>query len=164
MPEWIYKISELTGKAGRWASALLLLMIVTNVLLRFSFNMSFNFLLEIEWHLFALIFLLGGAYNVLHDKHVRVDFFYADFTDKTKKKINLFFNLFLLLPWTLVGAVTCFQYASNAWFIREASPNPGGIPAIYPIKFMIVVSFILVMLQAIADILKSVFELRSIWK
>lgn len=164
MPAWIHKISEFSGRAGQWASVLLLLMIVTNVLLRFSFNRSYNFLMESEWHFFGLIFLLGGAYNVLHDKHVRVDFFYADFTEKTKKKINLFFHIFLLLPWTWVGATTCFQYASNAWYIREASPNPGGIPALYPIKFMVVVCFILIMLQAIADIIKSVHELRSTWK
>lgn len=160
----IRHISIFSGRLGGWAAIVLLCLVVINVILRFVFQKSFNALMEMEWHLFGLIFLLGGCHSLLMDKHVRVDFFYADFSQKLKNTINLFFHCVLLLPWIWVGLTTCYRYADNSFYIKESSPNPGGLPAMYPIKYLIVLSFLLLLLQVVSDIYYLAKELKNSWK
>jgi TRAP-type mannitol/chloroaromatic compound transport system permease small subunit len=105
-------------------------------------------ILELEWHFFGLIFLLGSAYTLQMDKHVRVDVFYNNFSEKQKGVVDLLGTLFLLIPWCIVGISTCYNYASNSFYIKEQSPNPGGLPAWYIIKYFIVLSFVLLLIQA----------------
>lgn len=131
------------------------------MLQRYLFNQTFNAVLELEWHFFGFVFLLGSAYTLQVDKHVRVDVFYANMSEKNKATIDILGNLFLLIPWCVVGIVTCYKYASNSLYIHESSPNPGGLPAWYVIKFGIVLCFILILLQGfIASIQKIKLILR----
>jgi TRAP-type mannitol/chloroaromatic compound transport system permease small subunit len=164
MTRIIDKISESCGKLGGIAAFILLFFIVGNVILRFIFTKNFNFMLELEYHLFGMIFLLGGAGNILSDKHVRVDFFYSHFSDKVKSTVNLVMHILFLIPWTLMGIYTCTKYAANSFYIREASANPGGLPALYPVKFLIVLCFIILLLQAISEIIKQIRYLSRQWK
>ena len=158
-------IIEKIGKAISWLNVALVLLICLDVLFRYFFSFSKNWILELEWHMFALVFLLGSAYALQEDKHVRVDVFYQNFSKKTKAIINLLGTLLFLLPWCYLVITTSYKFANNSWYIREGSNQPGGLPARYIIKSMIVVGFVLLALQGVSLVVKYSNQLiRKEWK
>lgn len=115
--------------------------------------------------MFAIIFLLGSAYALQADKHVRVDVFYQRFSQKTQTIINLFGTLIFLIPWCYLVITTSYKFVNNSWYIKEGSPQPGGLPARYVIKGMIVLGFVLLALQGLSLVVKYIKELKSgAWK
>ena len=132
-----------------------------DVIRRYLFNQTAVWITELEWHLFALIFLIGAGYALKHDKHVRVDLFYAKFSPKQKAWVNLLGTLLFLIPWCWIIISSSYNYAHNSYLINESSPDPGGLPARYIIKFSITVGFILLLLQAIALVLDSVLVITG---
>jgi TRAP-type mannitol/chloroaromatic compound transport system permease small subunit len=149
------------GEKSAWLNLALVFLISFDVMQRYLFNQSFNAVLELEWHIFGLIFLLGSAYTLQMDKHVRVDVFYHSFSPKTKALIDILGSLILLIPWCIIGIMTCHKYAANSFYINENSPNPGGLPAWYIIKYFIVICFILLILQALLLIFEKVKSLTK---
>ena len=145
----ISKVIKFFGSLGGYISAFLVVLICLDVCMRYFFNNSQEWAIELEWHMFALIFLFGGAYAFSEDKHVRVDIWYDKQTDRTKAIVNLLGTLLLLIPWCLIIIYTSFSYAENSFAIGERSPDPGGLPARYLIKFAITFGFILLLVQAI---------------
>jgi TRAP-type mannitol/chloroaromatic compound transport system permease small subunit len=137
------------GKKSAILNFALIVLIFIDVFQRYLLNTTFNWVLELEWHFFGLIFLLGSAWTFQEDKHVRVDVFYANFKERTKVWINLAGTIFLLIPWCVVGMITCYKYAANSFYIREGSPSPGGLPAWYIIKFAVVLGLFLLLLQGV---------------
>ena len=111
--------------------------------------------MELEWHLFGLIFLLVAGYAFRHDRHVRVDLFYAKFSAKDKALVNLIGGLIFLIPWTAILIYVSFEYATIAYKIGEGSPDPGGLPARYIIKFAITAGMVLLFLQGLASIIDN---------
>lgn len=158
--EYFLKISDSIirwmGQKSALLNILLVVLICYDVLQRYIFNSSYNWIIELEWHIFGIIFLMGSAYTLKEDKHVRVDVYYEGFSPKNKAITNILGSVFFLIPWCIVGITTCFKYASNAWYIHEGSPNPGGLPAWYIIKFCIVLCFLLLFLQAITIICQNI--------
>ena len=149
------------GKFAAWLTTILVIMIVLDVVLRYLFNVSHVWVTELEWHLFALIFLLGAAYTLRDDAHVRVDLFYANFAERKKAFVNIFGVLIFLIPWCLVVIRASFKYASNSFRIGETSPDAGGLPALWFIKSMMVLAFVLLLMQAVALLLRSIEVLRG---
>lgn len=154
------QINERVGQATAWLTAILMLLICFNVTARYLFNNSVAWRTELEWHLFALIFLLGAGYALKHDKHVRVDLFYAKFSKKQKALVNFLGTLLFLLPWCAVIIYASYQYAHSSWMMKEGSPD-NGLPARYLIKFAITVGFSLLFLQAISLLVSSLGRLLS---
>jgi len=111
--------------------------------------------------MFAIVFLLGSAYALQVEKHVRVDVFYQRFSSKTQAIINLVGTVIFLIPWCYLVIVTSSKFVSNSWYIREGSPQPGGLPARYLIKGMIVVGFVLLALQGISLLVRYIKELKA---
>lgn len=147
------------GKAISYLSIALIIIICVDVTLRYIFAFSKNWIIELEWHLFALIFIIGSAFALQKDKHVRVDVFYQKFSDKAKCAIDLIGHIIFLLPWCYVVVKTSFKFAYNSWYIREGSAQPGGLPARYVIKGLIVVGFVLLAFQGVLQISKSIRKL-----
>lgn len=143
------------GKASSWLTLLLVILICIDVFMRYVFSNSQEWMLELEWHLFALVFLLGGAYAFQADHHVRVDVWYTHRDEKTQAWINLLGTIIFLLPWCLVVIYTSYSYAENSFLINERSADPGGLPARYLIKFAITVGFVLLLMQAVMVIIKN---------
>lgn len=112
-----------------------------------------------EIYFFALCFLMASGYAFKHDKHVRVDLFYSNYSKKKKAWTNLLGGLLLLLPWSLISSYVCFNYFLKSWRLGESSLQPGGLPAIYILKFFLFLGFFLLVLQAIASILKSALDI-----
>lgn len=111
--------------------------------------------------MFALIFILGSAYALQMDKHVRVDVFYQRFSEKVKTIVNLVGTLIFLMPWCYLVITTSSKFFSNSWYIKEGSAQPGGLPARYVIKGMIVFGFVLLAVQGISLVVKYIKELKS---
>jgi TRAP-type mannitol/chloroaromatic compound transport system permease small subunit len=145
----LHAIIAWVGKKSSLLNFALIVLIIVDVFQRYLLNKTFNWVLELEWHFFGLIFLLGSAWTFQEDKHVRVDVFYTNFSERTKAWINLLGTVFLLIPWCVVGIITCYKYAANSFYIREGSPSPGGLPAWYVIKFAVVLGFVLLVLQGL---------------
>ena len=156
---------EKIGKTVSWLNVILIGLICLDVLFRYFFSFSKNWIIELEWHMFAILFLLGSAYALQEDKHVRVDVFYQRFSKKTQSIINLIGTLVFLLPWCFLVITTSYKFANNSWYIREGSPQPGGLPARYVIKGMIVIGFVLLAIQGLSLIIKYIRNLKSgTWK
>ncbi|MFT6337057.1 MAG: TRAP-type mannitol/chloroaromatic compound transport system permease small subunit [Saprospiraceae bacterium] len=158
-------IIEKIGNAVSWLNVTLIVLICLDVLFRYFFSFSKNWILELEWHMFATVFLLGSAYALQEDKHVRVDVFYQNFSEKTRAIINLLGTIVFLIPWCYLVITTSYKFANNSWYIREGSNQPGGLPARYVMKGMIVVGFILLAMQGVSLIIKYSNQLiRKEWK
>jgi TRAP-type mannitol/chloroaromatic compound transport system permease small subunit len=157
---FIDRLNSLIGKAVSWLSLLLVLIIVLDVALRYIFSITSAASFELEWHLFAVLFLIGSAYTLQHDKHVRVDVFYHRFSEKRKAWVNLIGTMFLLFPFCLVGFIEALPFVESSYAFRETSPDPGGLPARYLIKSTIPVGFFLLALQGVSELLKSIKTLR----
>lgn len=150
-------INERIGRLAAWLVVALVLLVCYDVSMRYLFQAGSVALQELEWHLFALIFLLGGAYTLKHDEHVRVDVIYQAewMTPRRKAAVNLFGCLFLLLPFCvlMINASIPFVLQSYEW--GEASPDPGGLPYRWLLKAMIPFGFALLALQGIALAIRS---------
>ncbi|MEN0049092.1 MAG: TRAP transporter small permease subunit [Bacteroidota bacterium] len=161
MISWISIINEKIGKAASWLTTALVILIVIDVIFRYLFKDTAAWILELEWHFFAIIFLLGGAYALKEDKHVRVDLFYSNFSERDQAWVNLFGTALLLIPWCVAVIWFAGQYAWTSFEDGEGSPDPGGLPARYIIKSIVVLSFFLLNLQAIALLLRSILTIRN---
>lgn len=148
-------LNERMGKAASWLTLVLVILVCFDVITRYIFSNSSAWIMELEWHLFALIFLIGAAYAFKHDRHVRVDLFYSKLSAKDKALVDLVGNVIFLIPWCIIIIVYSFEYAMTSFRIGETSPDPGGLPARYLIKFAITLGVFLLLLQAIAQALRS---------
>ncbi len=156
----INSLIEWIGSKISWISFFLVLIICIDVFLRYAFSSTKTWILDLEWQLFSILFLLGAAYGLKHDQHVRVDLFYQKFSDKTKAWVNLLGTIFFLLPWCLIIIVKAWNYALNSWYVKEGSPD-GGLPAWYIVKFCIVLGFMLLLLQGLAVVIGSLNKIRE---
>ena len=154
-------LNERVGTFAACFTTVLVLVICMDVVSRYLFQETAVWIVELEWHLFALIFLLSGGYALKHDKHVRVDLFYAKFSKRDKALLNLFGSVVFLIPWCLVLMYYAFQFAYLSFLDGEGSPNPGGLPARYFIKSMIALGLFLLLLQAMAIAARSIQTLQQ---
>lgn len=151
----INQITEKTGKIISWLAVFMVVLISLDVIFRYLFNFTFIWMVELEIYLFGMLFLLGGAYTLKHKKHVRVDVFYTKLSEKGKAWIDLIGGILYLIPWAILIIVTSSKYAYNSFLMNEGSPQPGGLPALYILKFTITIAFIFFLLQGISEILTS---------
>lgn len=119
-----------------------------NVVLRYVFNNSSIGLQELQWHLFSSMFLLGIAYTLQHDAHVRVDILYTNFTPKTQALINIIGCLLFIVPISLIIIYYGIDFAYSAYVINEQSGDPGGLTHRFIIKSIIPLSSILLILAS----------------
>lgn len=159
----IETLSEWSGRIVAWLVLAMTLLVGYDVLMRYLFHAGSVAIQEIEWHLFALLFLLGSAYTFKHDGHVRVDILYKSrlLNDRHRAWLDLFGGLFLLTPFCLLVIFSSFPFVENAFDINERSPDPGGLPWRYLLKSAIPVGFAFILLQGIAHMLKNIRFLFS---
>jgi TRAP-type mannitol/chloroaromatic compound transport system permease small subunit len=158
----IDSINEWIGRGVAWVSLGLVLVVFTDVVMRYLFNISFVFTQELEWHLFAFIFLIGAGYTLLKDGHVRVDIIYQRLTGKGRAWINLIGVLFFLFPGCIMIILTSWNFAHNSYAMMEGSPDPGGISYRYVVKGLIPLGFSLLCLQGLSLGIHSLLQLLGI--
>ena len=160
---WIEMITEWMGRVAAWLVLAMVLLICYDVTMRYLFQHGSVALQELEWHLFALIFLLGGAYTLKHDQHVRVDIlFHSRFmSDKQRAWINIGGTLLFLMPFSILVLATSWPFVQNAYLYNEGSPDPGGLPDRFILKGALLVAFVLFVMQGIAEIIKNIQQLQA---
>lgn len=151
---FLSQINEVVGRATAWLTAILMILMCYNVLQRYFFNNIIAWRTELEWHIFGLIFLLGAGYALKHDKHVRVDVFYANFSKKNKAWVNVIGTLLFLLPWCILIIIMGYKFAYTAFEQNEFSPND-GLPYRFLIKSAIPIGFFFLLIQGLVVILES---------
>jgi TRAP-type mannitol/chloroaromatic compound transport system permease small subunit len=159
---WIDRVNEMVGRFVAWVTFGLVVVIFIDVAMRYIFNTSFVFTQELEWHLFAFIFLIGAGFTLLHDGHVRVDIFYQRFGIKGRAWINFFGVLLFLIPGCIMVIATSWKFTMNSFSILEGSPDPGGIPFRFIVKGFIPAGFFLLLLQGISMGIHSLLQILGI--
>lgn len=147
--------AEWTGRLAAWLALGLVLVTFTVVVLRYAFSWGSIALQESILYLHAGLFLLGAAYTLKHDAHVRVDIFYRDLSAEGKAWVNLAGSVFLLLPACLFLLWISQEYVASAWALHEGSREAGGLPYIFLLKSLIPLAAILLMLQGVSQVLAS---------
>mgnify|MGYP001817145250 CR=1 FL=1 len=154
-------IAERVGNAAAWLALGLVMMTFAVVMLRYLFQLGWIAMQESILYLHAALFLLGAAYTLKRDGHVRVDIFYRRFTAKRKALIDLLGSLLLLLPVCSFLLWVSWDYVTTAWSIYEGSQEAGGLPYVYLLKTLIPVAVMLLILQGISQALSSLSILLS---
>jgi TRAP-type mannitol/chloroaromatic compound transport system permease small subunit len=151
-------IEKINGKIGHfvsWICTLMVLVVFYDTLMRYAFNKGSVALQELEWHLFAVVFLLGAAYTFKEGGHVRVDILYTSFSKKTKAWIDFIGTFVFLIPFAVMIILSSKIFIHNSWLVREVSSDPGGLPARYLLKTMIPLGFLLLIIQGVSEALKN---------
>jgi TRAP-type mannitol/chloroaromatic compound transport system permease small subunit len=139
----------------------LVIVVCYDVFTRYLLKNSLVAVQELQWHLFALIFLIGAAYSLKHDKHVRVDVFYSRFSPRAQAWVNLVGSLLFLLPFCIIVIYSSQTFVANAFRIGEISPDPGGLPARWILKATIPAGFVLLLLQGLALASRSLLTILN---
>ncbi len=158
---FIDAITERVGRIAAWATAVVVVVVFVDVVMRYVFNTSYVFTQELEWHLFAFIFLMGAGATLLKDGHVRVDVFYQRFGHRGRAWINLLGVIFFLVPGCIMIIVTSLKFVASSFAVLEGSPDPGGIPYRFILKSCIPAGFVLVLIQGFALGIRSFFHLTD---
>ncbi|MFT5132822.1 MAG: TRAP-type mannitol/chloroaromatic compound transport system permease small subunit [Gammaproteobacteria bacterium] len=150
-------VTEYSGKIISWLVLALVLLVTYDVSMRYLFSSGSIALQEMEWHLFAFIFLISAAYTFKHNDHVRLDLFYQShfMNDYRRAWVNLFGGVFMLIPFCILIIYSAWPFVSLSYFSLESSPDPGGLPYRWLLKAVIPLGFALLLLQGIGDILKN---------
>ncbi len=170
----VEKLTEGLGTISMYLVIPTVLIGFANVVLRYvgqfiGIRLTSNAIIEIQWYLYSLIFILGFAYILKHNINVRVDFWYAQLDPKRKALIDFVGHLVALIPFCLLGLFVTYNPVMLSWGRRfdgswgswEVSPDPSGLPRA-PIKTMILVGFLMLLLQGIVELIRLWATLRDI--
>lgn len=154
-------ISERIGQAVYWLVLATVLISAANATVRKLFNYSSNSFLEIQWYLFSMIFLFCAGYTLKHNEHVRIDIITARFSPKVRAGIDIFGTLFFLLP--MAGLILWLSWPVfvDAYTRNEVSTNAGGL-IIWPARLMVPVGFLLLIVQALSELIKRIAFLQDL--
>ncbi len=164
LEELINWFSDLLGKIAGVLLILLLLNVFFDVVMRYMFNDVSIGMQEMEWHLYATIFLLGVSYAIRHDGHVRVDLIYERLGVKKQGWVDLIGAIVFLLPFTLLVFYYGLNFVSESWDMSEQSGDPGGLLYRWAIKSMIPIAFMSMAISGIGMILNSINKIRGLHK
>ena len=151
----INRFIRVIGLGARYLALFLVINTALVVALRYAFNWAPIALQETMTYLHTSLFMLGAAYTLQQDGHVRVDVFYQHMNDRNKQLVNLFGTLFLLIPTCLFILIICYPYVASSWSMQEASIEGNGLPWLYVLKTLLLIQPSLLILQGIAEIIKN---------
>jgi TRAP-type mannitol/chloroaromatic compound transport system permease small subunit len=152
------KMIRFFGNLSAFFCLILVLLVSADALIRYFFNISYSWVIELEWHLFSLIFLLGFGFALAEDRHVRVDIFYNKWSHSTRELINVIGHLIFLIPWAILILITTWKFVQNSFLIGEGSPNPDGLPFRFIVKSAIMIGFVALLLQASLGIIHAMIH------
>jgi TRAP-type mannitol/chloroaromatic compound transport system permease small subunit len=153
-------LSERIGKLVSWLILGAVLVSTLNALVRYAFNIGSNAFLELQWYLFAAVFLLGAAWTLKRNEHIRIDVVVGRFSPRVHAWIDIFGTLFFLLPLCLIVLYDAIPFAFDSLKTGEMSSNAGGL-IIWPAKMLIPLGFLLLAMQGVAELVKRVAVLQG---
>ena len=154
-------INELTGRLIAWFTLLIVVVTFLVVLLRYGFNFGSIALQESTSYFHTFVFMLGAAYTLKHDGHVRVDIFYRKMGKTKRAWVDLLGTLFLLFPVCLFILITSWDYVFTSWSLLEESGEAGGLAYVYILKTTMLIMPILLMIQGTALVLRNLLTIRD---
>ena len=157
----IERLSEWSGRLVAWLTFAMVLVTFLVVVLRYAFDLGSIALQESITYMHAVVFMLGAAYTLRHEGHVRVDIFYRRFGARGRVWVDLLGTLFLLIPVTLFIVWVSWGYVADSWALREGSREAGGLPGVFLLKSVIPLMALLLLLQGIAMGLKALAVIRT---
>lgn len=157
------RFSSQLGKASAWLTLFMVLVTFVVVVLRYVFDVGLIWLQESVVWMHGFVFMVGAAYTLQQEEHVRVDIFYREMSPKGRAWIDLLGVAVFLLPLCALLGWKAFDYVALSWRLQEASRESGGLP--YPLipllKSILIVMPVMVGLQGIALLSRSVRTIRS---
>ena len=157
----IDRINDVIGRGISWLTLAMVLVTFLVVVLRYVFSIGWIAMQESVLYLHSMVFMLGAAYTLKQNSHVRVDIFYEKLSPRSRAWIDLLGSALLLVPFCLFIIVISWNYVSLSWSLLEGSREAGGLPAVFLLKTTIPVMAGLVMIQGIAQGMRSILILRG---
>ena len=154
-------LNERVGKGAFWLVLIMTLISAGNATYRFIFNDSSNGMLEIQWYLFAAVFLLCSPYTLQKNEHVRIDVLSGKFGPRANAVIDIIGTLFFLLPMVIVVLWLSLPLVAESYRIHEYSANAGGLIR-WPVKILLPIGFALLALQGISELIKRIAFLQGL--
>ncbi|GAB5453077.1 MAG: TRAP transporter small permease subunit [Halioglobus sp.] len=154
----VHYIDAFTERSGRllaWLVLAMALLTAIIVVLRYGFNIGSILAQESVTYMHGALFLLGSAYALKAGAHVRVDIFYRDFSPRARAWVDALGGIVFLLPLCVFIIASSWDYVSESWSMRESSPEPGGIAAVFLLKTLIPLGAANLALQGIAEVLRA---------
>ncbi|MBR7888807.1 TRAP transporter small permease subunit [Marinomonas sp. A79] len=158
---WLESVIEKTGRLVSWLWLALMLLIVGNALMRYFFNTTFVGLEELQWHLYAVGFMVGLSYCFIHDGHVRVDAVAEHWSLKRRVWIEVLGLSLLLLPFCVVMFHYAIPFVERSYRMNEVSPSFDGLPMRWILKSFILIALALLIMAATSRWLRCVAFLRG---
>ncbi|MBX3608294.1 MAG: TRAP transporter small permease subunit [Hydrogenophaga sp.] len=149
----IERVIDRCGDLSAWIALLMIGLVATNVVLRYSFSLGSVWAQELEWHLLAALILFGMGYALQRGDNVRVDIFYARYSPGVRRVVDIVSAL-LLIAIALAFIHLSLRYVGQAWSINEQSPDPGGIAYRWALKALIPLGYGLLVLQQLAHLVR----------
>ena len=145
------------GRALSWLMLAMVLTVFFDVVMRYAVRQSWVFTQELEWYIFAVAYLMAGGYVMLWDEHVRVDILYSRFSPRTRAWLDFVLLFVFFFPSAILVMYTTWPFFRNALAVWEGSPDPGGIPARWALKLVIIIAFGIMLLQGISQAIKNFY-------
>ena len=158
---WIDGMNNFIGRLVGWLTTTMVLIVFYDTVMRYVFHKGNVALQEMEWHLFSIVFLIGAAYTLKEDGHVRVDIIFMNLSEKTKAWIDFLGVFLFLIPFSIIVILSTQGFIANSFAVREVSPDPGGLPARYLLKAMIPAGFVLLIIQGLSEAAKKLMIIRE---
>lgn len=158
---YLERIAKYSGYLAAILVVILSLLVAYDAGMRYLFSAGSIALQEVEWHLFDVIFLLGLTYALKHDKHVRVDIFFDRYSQQTRMIVQILSMLLLVMPFSLLFLNDALDMTYQSFMQNEVSSDPGGLTHRWLIKAMLAFAFVLLIVQALSEILKAYHRLEN---
>ncbi len=156
------RISNITGEATSWLTLAMVILTSIIVVMRYVFDAGLIWMQESVTWMHAAVFMVGAAYTLLYEEHVRVDIFYRKMSERSRAVVDLIGVVLFLLPLCGLLALMAYDFAAAAWSIHETSREPGGLP--YPmiplLKSLVIVMPVAVALQGLSMFMRSITTIR----
>jgi TRAP-type mannitol/chloroaromatic compound transport system permease small subunit len=161
LSQLIDSITEFVGRSIIWVVLVVTLISCGNAIMRYTINYSSNAFLEIQWYLFAVIFLFGAGYTLKKNEHVRIDLIAGKFSKRGQAMIDIFGIIFFLMPMAIAIMWMSWPIFLLALKTNEMSSNAGGL-ILWPARLMVPLGFFLLVMQGISELIKKVGFLQGL--
>ncbi len=156
-------VDAINERIGKWVAWLVLAAVVVsagNAIIRKVFSTSSNAWLELQWYLFGAVFMLGAAWTLRCNEHIRIDIVSSRFAKRSRDKLDVFGHIVFLLPFVLIHIWTSWPFFMTSFRSGEVSTNAGGL-ILWPAKGLVLLGFVLLFFQALSELIKRIAILRG---
>jgi len=150
------QISGAFGWLAGWLCVVMIVIVFIDVIARYLFDSGSIAMQELEWHLFAAVFLLGAAYTMRENANVRVDVLYERMSTRSKAIVDIFGTVFFVIPMCTLILYSAIDFVAYSYQVQEVSNDPGGLPYRFAFKALLPIGYGLVLIQSLAVISRNI--------